>query len=140
MINKIHFFNLQDSEDTTKSICKIIKKYYKQNLKIAVNTEKKDLLEIIDERLWTFEQTSFVPHCRYDEIDESCNVVLFNGEVMKLSEFDVILNLTNNYLDDTGDDKIYIELVTSDEEQKQLARKKYKHYQKMDIDILYENL
>ena len=61
MSSRIHFYNIQDTSSSTKSICKIINKYYKEGYKIVVMSDNDDVIHSLDKDLWTFEQLSFVP-------------------------------------------------------------------------------
>ncbi len=144
MSSRIHFYNIQDASNSIKSICKIINKYYKEGHKIVVMSDNDDVIRSLDKDLWTFEQLSFVPHCMISSPDPECNVVLVSNEYIGdrgyLKDFDVIMNLSDDLCDIQDDNKIYLEIVTSNAKQKEKAREKYKHYQSLKIKLDYESM
>ena len=144
MSSRIHFYNIQDTSSSIKSICKIINKYYKEGYKIVVMSDNDDVVHSLDKDLWTFEQLSFVPHCMISNPDPECNVVLVSNEHIGnkgyLKDFDVIMNLSDDLCDIQYDNKIYLEIVTSNAKQKEKAREKYKYYQSLKIKLDYESM
>ena len=144
MSNRIHFYNIQDAPNSIKSICKIINKYYKECYKVVVMSDNDDIICSLDKDLWTFEQISFVPHCLINNLDSDCNVVLISKEYIcdksYLRDFDVIINLSDNLCDFQYESKIYIEVVTSNDKQRDRAREKYKHYKNLNIELDYESI
>ena len=133
--------------DVLKSVCIIISQYYKKGDKIAINVTDDETLDMLDKKLWTFEQISFLPHCTIDEFDETCDIVLFkleqNDFKKYINDFNVIVNLTTEYCNVEFSDKPinrFIEIVTSDENQKKISREKFKYYQDKGIKVNYESI
>ena len=122
----------------------VVKKYYKNGHKIAINVRGVELLKNLDKKLWTFEQISFIPHCTIDQLDETCKVVLFNlneNDFTKyFNDFNVIVNLTEEHCDVSYQNKKFIEFVTSDENQKKISRDKFKYYKDSGINVDYEKM
>tara|TARA_B100001989_G_scaffold132095_1_gene93406 strand:- start:4 stop:330 length:327 start_codon:yes stop_codon:yes gene_type:complete len=107
-------------------------------------SDNDDVIHSLDKDLWTFEQLSFVPHCMISNPDPECNVVLVSNEHIGnkgyLKDFDVIMNLSDDLCDIQYDNKIYLEIVTSNAKQKEKAREKYKYYQSLKIKLDYESM
>ena len=144
MSNSIHFYNIENTSNSTKSICQILNKYYKKGYKIAVISDNDEIILSLDKDLWTFEQISFVPHCLINNPDPDCNIVLISKDQLAdssyLRDFDVIMNLSDDLCDLKHENKIYLEIVTSNDKQKDRAREKYKYYQNLQIELDYENI
>ncbi len=144
MSSRIQFYNIQGTSNSTKAICKIINKYYKQGYKIAVISDNDDIISSLDKDLWTFEQISFVPHCIINNLDSDCNVILISKDDIKdksyLRDFDVIMNLSDDLCDFQYENKIYLEVVTSNDKQKDRARDKYKYYKSLKMKLDYESI
>tara|TARA_B100000945_G_scaffold97292_1_gene76131 strand:+ start:2734 stop:3168 length:435 start_codon:yes stop_codon:yes gene_type:complete len=142
--SRIHFYNIQDASNSIKSICKIINKYYKEGYKVAVISDNDDIIVSLDKDLWTFEQISFVPHCTINNLEPDCNVILISknhvDEKTYLRDFDVIMNLSDDLCDFKYENKIYLEIVTSNDKQKERAREKYKYYKDLQIKLDYESM
>ena len=141
MKTQVHFFILNKSNDLEKSICQIIKIYYKQKYKIVVKTNDKTLLSNLDAMLWTFEQISFIPHCTRDNFDKDASVLLCDDKYdYDADNYNVLFNLNMEEKEKNNDFQIIIEIVTQNKSQKDYAREKYTYYKNNNLDIKYENL
>ena len=144
MSSIVHFYNIEDTSSSMKSICKIINKYYKKGYKVAVISDNDDIIFSLDKDLWTFEQISFVPHCTINNFEPNCNVILITqnhpDEKTYLLDFDVIMNLSDALCDFEYENKIYLEIVTSNDKQKDRAREKYKYYKDLKIKLDYQSI
>ena len=126
------------------SICGIVKKYYNGGHKILVKFYDQDLMDNINKLLWTFEQLTFIPHSTNIEYDCTTPVLLYqndykNDSIIK-KDYNIILNI-DTVLDVTDNDhEIIIEIVSCDENKKNIAREKYLYYKKNNLDVKHENL
>ena len=144
MSSRVHFYNIENTPNSIKSICKIINKYYKKGHKIAVISDNDEVICSLDKDLWTFEQISFVPHCRIDNFDPDSSVLLLmknqTDDNNYLRNFDVIMNLSDDLCDFEDKNKLYLEVVTSNDKQKDRARQKYKQYKNLRVKLGYESI
>jgi len=138
---QVHFFVLNKSDDFKKSICQIIKIYYKQKYKIVVRVNDEPLLNNLNSMLWTFEQISFIPHCTKEDFDEDASVLLCDDKYnYNTNKYKVLFNLNIENKEKSNDFEILIEIVTQNELQKNYARKKYTYYKNNNFDVKYEHL
>ena len=138
------FYILNKAEDLKISVCKIIKEYYKKKYKIFVSSRSNDLVNELNYLLWTFEQISFVPHCTTKYYDKD-SPILFSGrdsypETINLKEYDVWLNLDDEVEENYTDFEIILEVVSQNEEQRILSRKRYLNYQKNNYEVKHEKI
>jgi DNA polymerase-3 subunit chi len=85
--------------------------------------------------LWTFQSTRFVPHCRATEaIAPETPVILATGEE-GLPHHDVLLNLGNEWPPFFASFERLLEVVGTDEEDKQHARGRFVFYRKRGYEI-----
>ena len=135
------FYNLQETDETDKIICKIVNHYYKKRMKILIIGDDISNLQRLDELLWTFEQNSFVPHSLNSDYD-NCPVIIALldnlEEILKKTKFNVLFNLTLTKMMIDIDTDLYVEIVTSDERQKTIAREKFSHYKNNNLITSYE--
>ena len=93
------FYILNKAENLKISVCKIIKEYYKKKYKIFVSSHSNDLIDELNNLLWTFEQISFIPHCTTKNYDKNSPILLSGKDsfqkTINLKEYDVWLNLDN---------------------------------------------
>ena len=129
------FYILNKAEDLKISVCKIIKEYYKKKYKIFVSSRSNDLVNELNNLLWTFEQISFIPHCTTKNYDKNSPILLSGKDsfpkTVNLKEYDVWLNLDNKMEENYTDFEIILEIVSQNEEERILSRKRYLNYQKM---------
>ena len=126
------------------SVCKIVKKYYEVGNRILISSQNSVIIKNINKLLWTFEQLSFIPHSTNDEYDPLTSVLLFdtnyiNDSILK-NDYNVFINLDDKVKTDYHNHEVIVELVTSNEEQKKIAREKYLYYKKNKLDAKHENL
>ena len=138
------FYILNKAEDLKISVCKIIKEYYKKKYKIFVSSRSDDLVNELNNLLWTFEQISFIPHCTTKNYDKNSPILLSGKnsfpKTINLKEYDVWLNLDDEMEENYTDFEIILEIVSQNEEERILSRKKYLNYQKNNFEVKHEKL
>jgi DNA polymerase-3 subunit chi len=138
------FYILNKAEDLKISVCKIIKEYYKKKYKIFVSSHSNDLVNELNNLLWTFEQISFIPHCTTKNYDKNSPILLSGKDsfpkIINLKEYDVWLNLDNEMEENYTDFEIILEIVSQNEEDRVLSRKRYLNYQKNNFEVKHEKL
>ena len=138
------FYILNKAEDLKISVCKIIKEYYKKKYKIFVSSRSNDLVNELNNLLWTFEQISFIPHCTTKNYDKNSPILLSGKDsfqkTINLKEYDVWLNLDNKMEENYTDFEIILEIVSQNEEERILSRKRYLNYQKNNFEVKHEKL
>ena len=138
------FYILNKAEDLKISVCKIIKEYYKKKYKIFVSSHSNDLIDELNNLLWTFEQISFIPHCTTKNYDKNSPILLSGKgsfpKKINLKEYDVWLNLDNEMEENYTDFEIILEIVSQNEEERILSRKRYLNYQKNNFEVKHEKL
>jgi DNA polymerase-3 subunit chi len=93
------------------------------------------VLERFDKALWTFQATSFVPHCfAGTALAAETPVVLATSED-GLPHHDVLMNLGDEWPPFFASFERLLEIVSTDEADKQLARARYVFYKKRGYDI-----
>ncbi|MDG2158583.1 MAG: DNA polymerase III subunit chi [Gammaproteobacteria bacterium] len=138
------FYILNKQDDMNLSICKIIKKYYNDGHKILVKSDNVELMDNINDLLWTFEQLTFIPHSTNIEYDVTAPVLLYknkdkNDSIIK-KDYNVILNVDMELDSSDKEHEIIIEIVGHDESKRSISREKYLYYKKNKLDVRHENL
>jgi DNA polymerase-3 subunit chi len=109
--------------------CRLLRKAVGSGAKVVV-TGPPDTLRELDALLWTFSATDFVPHCLADSEAHvvAASPVILATSIASTAHQQVLLNLGR--LVPEGFDRFerVIELVGQDEQQRQLARARWKHY------------
>ena len=122
--------------------CRLCAKAVQQGLRILILVPDASLAEQLDKCLWAFSPVSFVPHCQAnDKLADLTPVILSDGYAQaEENSFDVLFNL---------DDKVpkcfeyfsrVVEIVDEAENDKQLARKRYRFYQEQGYSVRHHRL
>lgn len=121
-----------NAPDKIQYACRLLRKACAASAQVVVvGTE--DMLAALDAALWTFSPTAFVPHCRADAdpaVLQHTPVLLMTPDKLsqQLPHHQVLVNLGSDLLAGFESFEKVIEVVTHDEQDKSLARLRWKHY------------
>ncbi|KXJ49204.1 MAG: DNA polymerase III subunit chi [Cycloclasticus sp. Phe_18] len=128
-MTRIDFYVLPDDSVDAQHIfaCRLAQKASKQGHRVYIHTESESQSKKLDDLLWSFSATSFVPHTM--KSDECANTpVYINHSGDPLDIHDVLINLTPNTPECFGRFERFAELVNQDESVKQAGRERFKFY------------
>lgn len=115
--------------DRVAYACRLLRKAVSSGAKIVV-TGHADTLQQLDGALWTFSPIDFVPHCHLDSDAwvVAASPVILTASTEAVPHQQVLLNLGD--LVPAGFERFerVIEIVGLDDEDRQLARVRWKHY------------
>ena len=118
-----------NAPDSLSYACRLLRKAVGSGAKVVV-TGPAETLQELDALLWTFSATDFVPHCLADSEAHvvAASPVVLATSIASPAHQQVLLNLGR--LVPEGFDRFerVIELVGQDEQQRQLARARWKQY------------
>jgi len=109
--------------------CRLLRKASSQGAKVTVQADG-DMLHQLDQALWTFAPHEFVTHClsSAEPVMRAASSVILNDGQGEVLHHDVLLNLGQEVPPDFGRYQRLIELVTLDDEDRRLARQRWKYY------------
>ncbi|HIG79608.1 MAG TPA: DNA polymerase III subunit chi [Cycloclasticus sp.] len=128
-MTRIDFYVLPDASINQQQLfaCRLAQKASKQGHRVYIHTESEEQSKKLDELLWSFSATSFVPHTT-DANECADNPVYINHSGDPLDIHDVLINLTQQTPDCFGRFKRFAELLNQDEAIKQAGRERFKFY------------
>ena len=97
----------------------------------VVVTADADRLHELDRMLWTFEPTAFLPHCIADDAAQAVvdvSPVVLAESARTVAHHDVLLNLGESVPEGFERFERLIEVVTLDEPDRVVARRRWRHY------------
>lgn len=111
--------------------CRLVEKAYKNGHKILIHTTDEKQAGTIDDLLWTWRETSFIPHeiATLSSTDD-CPVTINYQPEPPSDQGDVLVNLTNEVPSFFSRFNRVTEIVDSSEQCRQSARNRYRFYQK----------
>ena len=127
-------FNVPDKLDYS---CRLLRKAYASGAQLVVTGDVAVLAEL-DELLWTFSATEFVPHCQITNAGlagavsnvntAAASPILLAASPKGCVHHNVLVNLGSGIPEEFERFERFIELVTQSDADKQAARLRWKHY------------
>jgi DNA polymerase-3 subunit chi len=116
--------------------CKLIEKAYRSGYFAYVVTDSDSQSQWLDQLLWTFRPTSFVPHEIYHgSLPEFANTVLIGSLPAPEAWQKLIINLATPAVIDLSKTERVLEILDNDESIKQAGRQRYRYYQQLGLKL-----
>lgn len=121
--------------------CRLLRKAAGSGAKVVV-TGDPDTLKQLDTALWTFSATDFVPHCDLEAEAAvlARSLVILASSLNSTRHDEVLLNLGQRVPEGFEKFQRVIELVGIDDEERQRARVRWKHYTDLGYAITRHDL
>ena len=133
-----------DAEAVLNFVCRLTQTVLnKSEHSLVIVDDQTDRLQALDEQLWSFDATSFIPHTLIT--DNQVTAEKLSAPVTLLSSFPtnfdgVVLNLAPTALalskNGTLPERV-LEIITPDEVSKQQGRDKYRAYRDLGFELIY---
>lgn len=108
--------------------CRLAEKVFKLKRRVHIHTESAAQTAQLDELLWTFRDSSFLPHAIYDAQQENTAPVLVSHQVEPRLHSDVLINLATDVpLFFSRFDRV-AEVIGTDEQHKLDGRQRFRFY------------
>ena len=140
---RIDFYRIYDATLKARLVlaCRILEKAYNQQHQTYVHTPDEATAHQLDDLLWTFHDTSFVPHGLSKEKQATKPLIEIGFTNHKPTDHsDILLNLDTNIPPFFAEFERVIEIISEDEKQKENARNKYRQYKQQGYDIKINDL
>jgi DNA polymerase-3 subunit chi len=132
-VTRIDFYRYAD--DKLRFACRLAAKAFAKPAKLVVYSPDAKTLADFDRGLWTWQATSFVPHCRADSPLAAETPVLLASGSEELPHHEVLLNLGDEWPPFFASFERLLEIVSTDDADKERARGRYSFYKKRGYDI-----
>jgi DNA polymerase-3 subunit chi len=131
------YFNAQDRLQVA---CRLAAKAYARGNKVLVYAPQAELAQRFDKLLWTFQATSFVPHCMAHEPLAGETPVVIAMEPEAAPGRDVLLNLADESAPRFESYERVLEVVSAAGEDRGAGRARYKFYRDRGFAIANHDL
>jgi len=127
---RIDFYVLknQSPNGRYKLACRIAEKAYLSEHKIYLRTNNSEESQLLDDLLWTFSQSSFVPHDLNGSSDSRPSPVLIGIEPPKNEPIDILISVADKPIVDFSSYARIAEVVGFDKNEKELGRTRFRYY------------
>lgn len=132
-MTRIDFYRYAD--DKLRFACRLAAKAFSKPARLVVWSPDEQTLASFDRNLWTWQATSFIPHCRVGSPLAAETPVLLATDGERLPHHEVLLNLGDEWPPFFSSFDRLLEIVSTDEADKERARERYSFYKKRGYDI-----
>ena len=132
-MTRIDFYRYAD--DKLRFACRLAAKAYAKPSKVVVYSPDARTLSDFDKSLWTFNATSFVPHAAAGSPLAGETPILLSHDGENLPHHEVLLNLSDEWPPFFATFERLLEIVSTEEADKERARSRYAFYKKRGYDI-----
>ena len=132
--SQVTFYKIQGETLTDKLnfSCRLAERGVSLGCSVFILAESHEQLVELDEKLWTFSATSFIPH-RFQSAKTSEDLVTVGNELPSSDHNDVLINLRNISFANPNQFSRITEIIIQDESHITLARKRYRSYQEAGL-------
>lgn len=132
-MTRIDFYRY--AQDKLQFACRLAAKAYEKPGRLVVYSPDPQVLARFDQLLWSVQPLKFIPHCRAGAPVAAETPVILAGEGDEPPHHDVLLNLGDGEPPRFATFERLLEIVTTDEQDKELARARYAFYKKRGYEI-----
>jgi len=143
-VTSIDFYISESTDTSVRNLlaCRLSEKACHSNLSAFMHTQTEQHCQEMDKLLWRFKEQSFIPHQLYAQ-ETSANQsspILIGHDIEPEQNFDLLINLDNKIPSFFSRFNRVIEIVTNDEQQRELSRKHYTFYKDRGYIINTHNI
>ena len=144
-MTRVDFYILSANANRTSEqvLCSLTGKAWKQGNSVYIHTDSSDRSNRLDNLLWTFKDTSFLPHGLVDQSDVKKIPILIGHEDPPADLHDIMINMTSSVpLFFSRFDRL-IEIVnqlSQANNNREEARERYRFYQERGYTLNTHNL
>ena len=132
---RVDFYVLSQSGEQARAVfaCKLTEKAYRLGNTVHIHVDDNAAMQRIDELLWTFRDGSFIPHHCVGQGELDSPVTIGCGNDVPQSQ--LLINLGSEVPAQAGKFERIAELVTADDNAKQLSRQRFTLYRDQGHDL-----
>lgn len=134
----INFYRINGNFDAVlKLACQLTEKAYQHGLTVLLHTPESSISKLLDEQLWRFKPSSFLPHTQENNPKEAISISHQNEPG---KHHGLLINLGNNIPDWFSRFEKAIEIVYDDQQTIDQKRDRYSFYKNRGYPIKYHDL
>lgn len=132
-MTRIDFYRY--AEDKLRFACRLAARAFDKSSRLVVYTPDAAMLRKFDELLWTYQPLRFVPHCMAGAAVEAETPIILASSGESLPHHDVLLNLGDEWPPFFATFERLLEIVSTDEADKERARARYSFYKQRGYEL-----
>jgi DNA polymerase III subunit chi len=137
-MTRIDFYSNADPK--LQVACQLIARALKEQLQVVVYAPDQNAARGFDKLLWTYQAIGFVPHCLASDPLSAETPVIIAFDDSERAHYRVLLNLHTESPPAFSRYERLIELVGSDDDDRQRARNRFRYYRDRGYEIRHHDL
>lgn len=137
-MTKVDFYT--GSTDKLRTACQLSQKAMQNGLRVLLHTPDEATTEALNELLWHYPATAFIPHCRSDDAAASDMPVVVGHLDENFPHSAVLISLHTTCLPFFSRFERVIEIVSTDEEDARLGRERFGFYRDRGYEMRHFDL
>jgi len=128
-MTQVNFYTLASdaAQDRLQFVCRLTEKAFSLGHRVHIYTDSEQQAKLLDDLLWQFMPTSFIPH-RLSEADQDCEEPVSIGSHLAPSHGDVLINLGSKPCQLEDRFSRINEVISSDHDSLEQGRTRYRFY------------
>ncbi len=124
--------------DKINYTCRLIRKARAADCRIVVFDNNRAQLNLLNEALWTFSESDFLPHVLLDDpLMAQTAIILTEDDSANFPHYELLINLTQNVPNDFSRFARIIEVIATEQQDTLAGRERYRHYQQRGISLTH---
>jgi DNA polymerase-3 subunit chi len=137
-MTRIDFYS--NAESKLQVACQLAAKAFKERTPVVVYAPDQGTARSFDRLLWTYQAIGFVPHCLASDALSSETPVVIAFDDAEAAHCRVLINLHSDSPPAFSRFERLIEIVGTDEDDRQLARGRFRFYRDRGYEIHHHDL
>jgi DNA polymerase III subunit chi len=137
-MTRIDFYS--NAESRLQTVCQLVAKAFFLRMPVAVFAPDAELARSVDRLLWTFQATSFVPHCLAQEKLAAETPVVIVSRLEEARHDGLVVNLAEECPPTFSRFRRLIEVVGREEQERRLARVRWRFYKERGYEVNHVEL
>ncbi len=133
---QIDFYVLEPDSGNSrlKLACRVVEKAYATGHRIHLWARNDDEAHTLDDLLWTFSQSSFVPHTCGDGVDKTSAPVQISHSTPRPEQAEIVVSVADQPVSDYSSFIRVAEIVGCEEAEKKSGRARYRFYRDHGVE------
>ena len=136
-MTQVNFYTLPSDESLSRLlfVCRLTEKAYSLGHRIHIQAESDEQSKLLDDLLWQYAPSSFIPHTTQDGSGDSRDPVSLRTNLTDAKHADVLINLGDQASRAEDQFSRINEVISADPESLEQGRNKYRYYKSKDYQI-----
>lgn len=122
--------------------CRLCAKALTQNARVMIYSTDTVILDKMDKLLWTYQQTSFLPHCSINDDETLIGVtpIVLSSRLSPAHACTILFNLDTYCPQQLEQFERVVEIASASPDDKQAARERYRSYKQAGYTLRHHDL